>query len=71
MPCVKRDDPPGVYVYQNDAEPAGSGDGVEVKPDWKDFVALVIAVYQILLVPLLLIVGTLVGLVLLLNLVAG
>lgn len=29
----------------------------EVKPDWKDFVALTIATYQILFVPLLAIVG--------------
>ncbi len=29
----------------------------EVKPDWKDFIALTIATYQILFVPLLAIVG--------------
>lgn len=29
----------------------------EVKPDWKDFLALVIAAYSILLPPLLIIVG--------------
>ncbi|MFC6918628.1 hypothetical protein [Meiothermus taiwanensis] len=29
----------------------------EIKPDWKDFVALVIAAYSILLPPLLLIFG--------------
>ncbi len=66
---VKRDDPPGVF-RNDDLEPAGSGDGVEVKPDWKDFFALVIAAYQILLLPLLLIVGALVLIVVLLNLLA-
>ncbi len=30
----------------------------EVKPDWKDFVALVIAAYSILLPPILAILGT-------------
>jgi hypothetical protein len=29
----------------------------EIKPDWKDFVALVIAAYSILLPPLLIIIG--------------
>jgi hypothetical protein len=29
----------------------------QLKPDWKDFVALVIATYQVLLVPLLAIIG--------------
>ena len=29
----------------------------EIKPDWKDFFALVIAAYQVLLPPLLLILG--------------
>jgi hypothetical protein len=29
----------------------------QIKPDWKDFVALVIAAYQVLLVPLLAIIG--------------
>ena len=29
----------------------------QIKPDWKDFVALVIAAYQVLLVPLLVIIG--------------
>jgi len=29
----------------------------EIKPDWKDFLALVIATYQLVLVPVLIIVG--------------
>ncbi|HEU4740026.1 MAG TPA: hypothetical protein VFS50_00325 [Meiothermus sp.] len=36
----------------------------EIKPDWKDFVALVIAAYQALLLPVLLIFGA-IGLVVL------
>ncbi|ADH63440.1 MAG: hypothetical protein ACOYW9_01240 [Deinococcota bacterium] len=36
----------------------------EIKPDWKDFLALVIAAYQVLLLPVLLIFGS-IGLVVL------
>jgi hypothetical protein len=42
----------GMYEPQN--QEAKHGD---VKPDWKDFIALVIAAYSILLPPLLLIFG--------------
>lgn len=53
---MKRDQlPPG--VYRNDqAEPAGHEEP-EVRPDLKDFVALTIAVYQLLLPPLFLLIG--------------
>lgn len=37
-------------------KPLGSAER-EIKPDWKDFFALVIAAYQVLLPPLLLILG--------------
>lgn len=40
----------------------------ELKPDWKDFVALVIAAYSLLLPPLLLIFGVAALALLLLNL---
>lgn len=39
----------------------------KLKPDWKDFVALVIAAYQILLVPLLAMIGAMLLVVLLLG----
>jgi len=32
-------------------------DPKEIKPDWKDFLAMVIATYQLVLVPVLIIVG--------------
>ncbi|RIH81823.1 hypothetical protein Mlute_02686 [Meiothermus luteus] len=46
-----------------DLPPAG-----ELKPDWKDFLALVIAAYSLLLPPLLLIFGVAALALLLLNL---
>ncbi|AEB12148.1 hypothetical protein [Marinithermus hydrothermalis] len=39
----------------------------DLKPDWKDFLALVIAAYQLLLVPVLLIIGGIVLAFLLIN----
>lgn len=41
----------------------------EIKPDWKDFIALVIAAYSILLPPLLLIFGVAALVLLLLHVV--
>ncbi len=38
-------------------DPKNPDSGGELKPDWKDFIALVIAAYSILLPPLLLIIG--------------
>ena len=58
--------PPGVY-RTDQADPAGDG---PIKPDAKDFLALVIAVYQILLPPLLALIGALVGVYLLVLLLA-
>ena len=49
----RKDLPPGVYQNPGDGDDAASTDLPPVKPDWKDFVALTIAVYQILLLPLL------------------
>jgi len=62
--------PPGVYRLDQTPDqnaPAGF-QGPEIKPDWKDFVALTIAAYQILLLPLAAIVGGVVGVFLLLRL---
>lgn len=42
-----------------------------LKPDWKDFLALVIAAYQVLLVPVLAMIGALVAVVLGLGLFFG
>ncbi len=42
----------GMYDPKNQEAPRG-----DIKPDWKDFIALVIAAYSILLPPLLLIFG--------------
>lgn len=76
---MKRDElPPGVYrtdqhpdsrLRGDQTAPAGEGEP-PLKPDFKDFVALTIAVYQILLGPLLLLVGALVAVYLLFSLVA-
>ena len=53
---MKRNElPPGVY-RSDQVDPAGR-DEPEVKPDLKDFLALTIAVYQLLLPPLLLLIG--------------
>jgi hypothetical protein len=71
MRVVKHDPPPGVYRTDQPAErntPAGVQEP-EVKPDWKDFVALTIAAYQILLLPLLMIIGGVVGVLLLVRLI--
>jgi hypothetical protein len=70
MQVVKHDPPPGVYrTDQPSAQDAPAGfKEPEVKPDWKDFVALTIAAYQILLLPLLLVIGGVVGVFLLLRL---
>ena len=45
--------PPGVFV--NDQHDPAGVDEIHVKPDWKDFVALTFAAYQVVLPPLLLI----------------
>lgn len=45
-----------------------TGDVKEVKPDWKDFWALVLALYSLLLPPLLLLFGVLFAFLLLLRL---
>ncbi len=71
MRVVKHDPPPGVYRTDQPADqkaPAGVQEP-EVKPDWKDFVALTIAAYQILLLPLLMIIGGVVGVLLLVRLI--
>ncbi|MCX7783640.1 MAG: hypothetical protein N2318_08355 [Meiothermus sp.] len=41
-------------MYDPKNQESGQGD---LKPDWKDFIALVIAAYSILLPPLLMIIG--------------
>ncbi|MCL6526010.1 MAG: hypothetical protein K6T57_03925 [Thermaceae bacterium] len=38
--------------------PRNTLDEAAIKPDWKDFIALVVAAYSLLLPPLLLILGT-------------
>jgi hypothetical protein len=45
-----------------------TGDVKEIKPDWKDFLALVLALYSLLLPPLFLLFGVLLVLLLLLRL---
>jgi hypothetical protein len=69
--------PPGVYrnpdADSTHSGPAGGasdshGDGIQVKPDFRDFLAITVAVYQIVLGPLLLIVGVLMGVTLLIGL---
>jgi hypothetical protein len=63
-------DPPGVYRTDRASDqnaPAGFSEP-RVEPDWKDFVALTIAAYQILLLPLAAIIGGVVGVFLLLRL---
>jgi hypothetical protein len=45
--------PPGVFV-NDQFEPAGVNEA-PIKPDWKDFVALTVAAYQVVLPPLLMI----------------
>jgi hypothetical protein len=45
--------PPGVFV-NDQFEPAGVEE-TPIKPDWKDFVALTVAAYQVVLPPLLMI----------------
>jgi hypothetical protein len=70
MRGVNHDLPPGVYrtdQLSDQKAPAGFKEP-EVKPDWKDFVALTIAAYQILLLPLLVVIGGVVGLLLVLRL---
>jgi hypothetical protein len=70
MRGVKHDLPPGVYRTDQPSDqttPAGFSPP-EIKPDWKDFVALTIATYQILLLPLAAIIGGVVGVFLLLRL---
>jgi hypothetical protein len=44
-----------------------TGDVKEAKPDWKDFLALVLAMYSLLLPPLLLLFGVLFAFLLLLR----
>ncbi len=43
----------------------------DIKPDWKDFIAITIAVYEILLLPILLIVLAIAGFVILFYLIFG
>ncbi len=45
--------PPGVYK-SDQFEPAGVNE-TPIKPDWKDFIALTVAAYQVVLPPLLMI----------------
>jgi hypothetical protein len=59
--------PPG--VYRNDSPITETADDqVPVKPDMKDFVALTLAAYSIILPHVLLVLGGIVGVFLLLNL---
>jgi len=51
-------------------EPVEEKDGERLKPDWKDFVALTLAAYQVLLLPVLLVIGVIALLVALLQLLA-
>jgi len=51
-------------------EPVEEKDGEKLKPDWKDFIALTLAAYQILLLPVLLVIGAIVVVVALLRLLA-
>jgi hypothetical protein len=51
-------------------EPAEEKDSGKLKPDWKDFIALTLAAYQILLLPVLLVIGAIVVVVALLRLLA-
>lgn len=67
---MSRDDPPPGVYRTDQAEPAGHDDPGEVKPDLRDFVAIVIAVYQLLLPPLLLLIGGAAVLYLLFSLLA-
>ena len=68
-----RDDPPNLSppVVFHDVRSGNLNHELEPKPqtplktDWRDFVAITLAVYQILLGPLLLIVGGIVGVYLL------
>ena len=60
-----KDLPPG--VYRDGDAPAAEGDAPPVKPDWKDVVALTLAMYQVLLLPLLAIIGGVVGVLILLQ----
>ena len=45
--------PPGVFI--NDQHDPAGVDEVQIKPDWKDFLALTFAAYQVVMPPLLLI----------------
>lgn len=54
----------GMHDPKNQDAPQG-----DIKPDWKDFIALVIAAYSILLPPLLLIFGVAALVLLLLHVV--
>lgn len=59
--------PPG--VYRNDSPITQTADDdVPLKPDMKDFLALTLAAYSIILPHVLLVVGGIVGVFLLLNL---
>jgi hypothetical protein len=65
--------PPGVFRDPDAKRPDqhgsdSTGDGIKVNPDFKDFFAITIAVYQIVLGPILLIVGVLMGFTLLIGL---
>lgn len=51
-------------------EPVEEKDSEKLKPDWKDFIALTLAAYQILLLPVLLVIGAIVVVVALLRLLA-
>lgn len=54
----------------NAGEPAEEKEGERLKPDWKDFIALTLAAYQVLLVPVALVIGVIALLVVLLQLLA-
>ena len=64
-----RDDPPNssppVVFHDLRSGPDELEPQPQIKTDWRDFVAITLAVYQILLGPLLLIVGGIVGVYLL------
>lgn len=64
---MSQDFPPG--VYRNDSPVTETADDQPpVKPDMKDFVALTLAAYSIILPHVLLVIGGIVGVFFLLNL---
>ncbi len=55
--------------YQPNRERDWEPEEEEIKPGWKDFVAMTIAAYEIILVPMLIIFGVLGGVILLFYLI--